>query len=285
MHEVLGLTFELQLVLVAGYLAYSIATIRSGHKDSAEHVVLKVLTFGLIARLASGAVVVGLLSNKPAAIAFSGWTESGVLDGGLVIFAAIVAGASWRAFVSGWCSWIMERCGVYRDDHSGSTWMSLVNAPAKWNHVHVFLKNGKVLESVRSVLPEKLPLKPYTVNDDGIALYLTAVMSEAGDMTPDVEFNKDAYSRITFIPYGNRASRCWLEEQTRLTLRLVWLTVLFLRDRIRLRRLTRVVVVWPNNAAFFDFLWPTDVAVRVFSVSHGSSSRDAQFAHFGPFAK
>lgn len=216
MHELLGLSFELQLVLVAGYLAYSIATIRGGHKDSTEQVILQVLTFGLFARLASGAVVLLLTQHKATAVLLGDWIESGILGGVLVLVLAMAAGMSWRKFLSRWCSAVMEFFKVYRDDHVGSTWMSIANADAKWNHVHVFLKSGTVLESCPAQLPEQLPLKPFTLNDDGIALYVTAVSDQAGELLPDDDFNNGAYSRVTFIPYAEigRLDIGWLSNRT-----------------------------------------------------------------------
>lgn len=198
MEGLLGLSWDLQLVLVAGYLGYKTAMVGKGVTDRTEDFLLKVLTFGLIGRLvAQVAAWVGfaMLPNSVVALLVSlqaKWFA--------VIGIAILAAVFWRKWGSYRVSKLAGDTDIYHDDHESSAWLSLTNARAKWNHVEVHLVDSDILQSNIRDLPAGLPTKPFTLNDDGILLYVTSIIDAKNKPVKDDHFNRDGFSRITFIP-------------------------------------------------------------------------------------
>lgn len=198
MEGLLGLSWDLQLVLVAGYLGYKTAMVGKGVSDRTEDFLLKVLTFGLLARL--GAEIVSwvtpnLLPKEAVDVLVllqAKWLA--------VIAIAVLAAVIWRKWGSYQISKLASDTDVYHDDHESSAWLSLSNAKAKWNHVEVHIEGDNILQSSVRDLPTGLPTKPFILNDDGMLLYVTSLIGQDNKAVKDDHFNEDGYSRVTFIP-------------------------------------------------------------------------------------
>ncbi|WP_127520611.1 hypothetical protein [Mesorhizobium sp. Z1-4] len=187
MQNLLALPYELQIVLVAGYLGYKVS---SGGRDKsyrAEDVLLQILTFGLIARSAS-LIIAPDLENIAAAAAIS-------------IGISVSTGAFWRGVIAQYAVRTVQFLRIYRDDHEPTAWASLTSARAKWTFIQVHVRDGRVLESVFATIPSQgRPSREITLNEDGVVLYVTAIYSAAGERTPQVIKGNDNDFIVTFIP-------------------------------------------------------------------------------------
>lgn len=198
MEGLLGLSWDLQLVLVAGYLGYKAAMVGKGVTDRTEDFLLKVLTFGLLGRLGAQVgswICLALLPQEVvSALVMLQIKWFSVI--GLAVLTAVI----WRKWVSYRVSKLADTTDVYHDDHESSAWLSLANAKTKWNHVEVHIGDSDILQSSIHALPPSLPTKPFILNDDGILLYVTSLIDKDNKAIKDDHFNEGGFSRITFIP-------------------------------------------------------------------------------------
>ena len=187
MNDLFELPYEVQIVLVAGYLGYKVSTLGRGVVHRLEDILLQVLVYGLVGRI-SVMVLQTFAGNLglPAVAAIS-------------IVSAVVMASVWRQFLAPKASSAMSYFRVYRDDHESSAWSSILATRAQWTYVQVHIDDGRVLESVFGSLP-RTPSEPIIVNDDGIVIYVTSVYSADGtNRKVDVVGNDQDYI-VTYVP-------------------------------------------------------------------------------------
>ncbi|MES0156923.1 hypothetical protein NKJ81_25480 [Mesorhizobium sp. M0018] len=195
MNELLGLSIDLQIVLVAGYLGYRVSIIGRGIVDRTEDFVFKVLTYGLIGKLIAHRVIdSSLLVNKaqPEAILLQ--------TGAATVVFSVMAASLWRRAFSGWFSWAMKKLTIYQDDHEASVWSSIVNCRSIWDYVQVHLASGKIIESHFSQVDEAIPMRGITLNEDGLAMYVTAIYRPDGSQDKFAPQNDGGFAALTYIP-------------------------------------------------------------------------------------
>ncbi|MBM7045218.1 hypothetical protein [Rhizobium lusitanum] len=196
METLLKIPYELQIVLVAGYLAYKIITIGKARNHRTEDFLLQVLSFGVAARSTTAAALWLIPKQMPIAVDEA---MSIAMVALLTCGIAAIFGMAWRAFGERAVRRIMNAAGVYRDDHESSVWQSIMNQPAKWTVVQIFLEDGLVLEANFGQM-KPFPKVPVIMNDDGVAIYVTR--RYAADNTFDnfdITGNDDDVT-LTYIP-------------------------------------------------------------------------------------
>ena len=180
MQDLLELPWELQIVLFSGFAGYKVATIGRGNVHRTEELLLQVLAYGTVGRV--GAMVIyGMAmqfadADRPA---LERWFSSNQSEP-LIIFVcslatAIVAAGLWVALFEKLWSAAMERANVYRDDHEATSWRSIMRQSARWHYIQIKCSNGCVYESQFDLIPDQVPMQKLTLNDDGIATYVTRV--------------------------------------------------------------------------------------------------------------
>jgi hypothetical protein len=202
MNELLKLPFEIQIVLVAGYLGYKLTTATKKVEHKTEDFLLQVLVFGTLGRVFS--YVVARLVMKLGYWAPTTVVETDYKSVAIISVLAIVGSVGfallWRKYLEKWVKAAMSKLKVYHDDHETSAYRSILSAETRWSVVQVHLSSGKIVESLLA-LPEQagIPTKPITLNDDGIALYVTTVFE--GDERRDYPVaNAAGDTTITYIP-------------------------------------------------------------------------------------
>jgi hypothetical protein len=201
MNDLLNLPYEFQIVLVAGYLAYKIATIGRGVNHRTEDFVLQVMTYGLASRLLA-IIPVELISALTPKSSRVGTVD--VLDllqvGIVTISFGVVSGMVWRKHLNRLSSRLMGRLGIYRDDHEASTMASIFSIPAPWTLLQIRCSDGRTYESNFDLIPNDVLGGRVTFNDDGISMYLTAIHEANKPETPIEWEHPEFGQRITFIP-------------------------------------------------------------------------------------
>lgn len=185
MQELLQLPLQVQATLVAGFLGYSIYKRDYRNTEKATDMLLLVLLFGLPTSL-----ILQYFDNSPWAF--------------LSVFIAPV-----MAFV--WVKWCESRWVnfLYRQDVShkvnqGDVWKTLSSTKGvAVTQIILYHKNGKRYMCDATVDFNGEPFAPFTMDEDGIAFYVTGVFSQ-GDtewqMINDVKMSADYGSMITYFP-------------------------------------------------------------------------------------
>src|SRR4051812_38504784 len=141
--EIVTLPIELQILLVAGYLAYRVFVTGRGVVHEPVDTGLQIITFGSIGRLLAAVI---LLATDASGVALS--RESAlVLTAVMTSFFAVACAAGWRTAGLPLTSQLMRSLGIYRDDHQYSAWASIMSVPARWNYVQLQLNDGRTIES------------------------------------------------------------------------------------------------------------------------------------------
>jgi len=209
MNQLLSLTLDLQVILVAGYLAYKTTTVGRTNPDRTEDFLFKVLAYGLIGRVAAQ-VLQWIAQQAGIGTALSAEVVFVMNSAAVVIVAAMIA-ALWRAKGSSWFSTAMKALRVYDDDHHASTWDSIVETRALWDFVQVHLPNGDVLESSFTKVPLDVPMGKITLNADGLAVYVTRILRDDGTEADFPCENGQGFSQITYVPRDQirQLEVCW----------------------------------------------------------------------------
>lgn len=171
MKELLALPIELQIVLFAGYIGYQISTMGRAVTHRTEDVLFQVLSFGTIARLIVALVTTTLSTIRSDLIVAE--TTRLIIVGFGTVGVSLLVSSLWRAKLSSVVSCLMGAAGIYRDDHESSVWRSILATDAEWTYVQLHCDDGRIYESDFSKLPDDLPGGKLTLNDDGIAMYVT----------------------------------------------------------------------------------------------------------------
>ncbi|WFR96870.1 hypothetical protein [Rhizobium tumorigenes] len=198
MDGLLKLPYELQIVLVAGYLAYKITTIGKGRLHRTEDFLLQVLTFGVVARSISSALAWLFSYRSPLQIEI--YEAVQVAEAVfLTCVVSVALGILWRSLGERTTSTAMNSAGIYRDDHESSVWQSIMQNPAPWTVVQVFLESGIVLEANFAIMKPR-PKTPVLMNEDGIGIYVTGRWNEKNKLQSFEITGNSADVTMTYIP-------------------------------------------------------------------------------------
>ncbi|MBB3427938.1 putative membrane protein YcfT [Rhizobium sp. BK312] len=203
MNELLKLPFEIQIVLVAGYLGYKLTTATKKLEHKTEDFLLQVLVFGTLGRVFSYVVarlVMKLGYWAPTAVVDTDYKSVATISV-LAIIGSVGSALLWRKYLEKCVKAAMSHMKIYHDDHETSAFRSILSADARWSFIQVHLTSGKILESWLK-LPEQagIPTRPVILNDDGIALYVTAIHPSEGESRDCEQVTPAGDSIITYIP-------------------------------------------------------------------------------------
>lgn len=194
----LSLPVQLQITLVAGFIAYMISTMGRGLDHKAHEFLLLVLVFGFPATLL--------------AMPLGGWFATNAVKINMVpyvilsqavfaILLAMIISAFWRAKGRDLFSQLMSAMGIYKDDHESSVWRSISNAKVTHQAVQIYTHSGLIYESFYGAIKAETPIDAPIINDDGIALYVTNVWEEgtAEEISPIHDQATNTW-KLRFIP-------------------------------------------------------------------------------------
>ncbi|WP_425639850.1 hypothetical protein [Agrobacterium radiobacter] len=203
MNELLKLPYEIQIVLVAGYLGYKLTTATKKAEHKTEDFLLQVLVFGTIGRVISYLVALFVMMLgywAPTAVVETDYKSVAVISA-LAIIGSVVFALLWRRYLETCVKAVMSYLDIYHDDHETSAFRSVTSAKTRWSFIQVHLTNGSILESWLK-LPEQagIPTKPVILNDDGVALYVTTIHPKDGDSRDCEQVTSTGENVITYIP-------------------------------------------------------------------------------------
>lgn len=205
MDALLNLSLDFQIILVAGYLGFWIATVGIDQKITPTHIAMQVLVYGFFAKM-SLLVFEGLgVQNK-------------VLPSLFAVFVSVFIGCAWRGLLRKWTTDFFKYIGVYQQDHLPSVRASILEeANAKWECVQVYTTDGKIYESNFNFVPKGLLTGSFMYDQDGnISMYLTKLFLSVKDEEPRTfeDNNLELGNSLTYIPSEQiiRVNICWHPE-------------------------------------------------------------------------
>jgi hypothetical protein len=194
--KLLEIPYELQIVLVAGYIAYKITTIGKSRFHRTEDFLLQVLSFGVVARSLAATV----LWLRPETVDLSSGDAISIAVLAVLSCAfAAVTGMIWRSFGERLARKVMNKTGVYQDDHESSVWQSIIHHPAKWTVLQIHLSDGRVLESNFGKL-RPFPKPTILLNEDGVGFYITGIYSAENLYSAVDHLGNEDDMIFTYIP-------------------------------------------------------------------------------------
>lgn len=205
MDQVISLSIDLQMVIVAGYLGYKITVIGRGVSHGTEELLAQVLAYGLLARggafalgLGADAILHWLATTNPLPAAVQT-----LVVGVVTTSLGLLAGVLWRRDGNRIAAAVLNAIGTHTDDHQATTWASVLATKAEWQFVQVHLKDGRILESVFELVSKAVPGHRLILSDDGISCYVTKI-HRADGTTIDVQVNGNDNDYVaTYIPRDN----------------------------------------------------------------------------------
>lgn len=224
MNAILSLTFEIQLVIVCGYLGYWVSTIGINHKSSTTDTIMQTLVFATMAKLGLLTYQVFLsfcqiryyLGQKDIHYVelFSFLDALNII--GAIIFALLFAiGGSvlWRKKWRSLTTSIMKYFNIHRYDHRPTALASLTEefTDSHTTSISVWLKNGTYLESRLIDIDRKLPLREGRIDADGSVLMYITIKKEPEKKL--VKYLADD-TQISYIP-ASEIARLNIDWDTR----------------------------------------------------------------------
>lgn len=193
MKEIIELSWQTQVILVGGYLAYIIAY--SGRRENHKtfDTLLILLCFGGVGLLVFG------VTDSAISSSFSFKEE---ISGFLAIVCCILAGTLWRACLRELASKTVNKLSGSNDDGLFSAWETLTQTPALlYSQINVQTKSGNTLECYFMGDLNNLPNGPCILGGDGsIAMYVTHITDSEGHRRPANNLQDEDGARITYIP-------------------------------------------------------------------------------------
>ncbi len=202
MSEMLGLPWQIQVVIVGGYLGYVVAYTgwRTAHK-SADSLAI-VLCFGGISLL----TLDSLEQLTPQKLEVGNYDFSyirGFIVAGVAIGSAVFAAVIWRRFLRDWAKEKIHKLSSSEDDGLFFGWETLIQHPQlEYNQINVLLKDGRVLESYPLSRFNDWPNGCCVLGGDGsVALYVTHIEGADGNRRETKNlFCDEEGARITYVP-------------------------------------------------------------------------------------
>ena len=185
--ELIDLSWQLQLALGSGYLAYliSYAGVRDHH--TAADAVFRAIAFGLIANI--------LLAWDP-------FSQPGNIA--CAFLATIFAGALWRWRIGRWARYVLRWSNISWADDIPTAWLSItaLSTDARPTQIAVELLDGRILLCEDTRPFADAPHGPYTLGLDGsAAIYVTAEMRPNGEWIEKQDARHETEGDlITYIP-------------------------------------------------------------------------------------
>lgn len=193
MKELISLSWQTQVVLIGGYLAYVVAYSgrRSLHKTIDSLFIM--LSFGGIALIALNGLSEYIEAEKP-----FGKQALGVFS----VFLTLVCAVLWRRKVHSWANNALSWLSGSEEDGYQTAWETVVQTQSlKYSQINVALKDGRTLESYMLGDLNDLPNGPCVLGGDGsIALYVTHITDVDGKRREAKNLVDDDGARITVVP-------------------------------------------------------------------------------------
>jgi len=193
MQEIFNLTWQIQLTIIAGYFAYSIAYAGRKRHHQPIDVILIVFAFG-----GFGGVIIETAKLYLDPLEEIPDTVIGLLHLALVTSLAIL----WRSFGQAQVYRVINKLSKNKDDGLQTAWDTIIQEPdLGYSQLNVLTRSGTTLECYPLGDFNETPNGPCVFGIDGsIALYVTHISDENGSRRETSKLSTSEGIRMTFVP-------------------------------------------------------------------------------------
>jgi hypothetical protein len=188
MNDLLKLSWQVQVALGSGYVAYMLAYVGIRQHHQATDITFRTISFGLLASLT--------LYLKP--------TGYIVWDSLLAFFVAVAGGLVWRYAGIGLLRRSLRHFNISWADDTPTAWatISSANSQHKLTQLSVLLQDGTWLICSPVGKFNDDPFGPCVLGQGGdLALYVTEEIEPCGKSRPQTTVKDNALgSRLTYVP-------------------------------------------------------------------------------------
>lgn len=196
MTDLLALTFELQVALVAGYLGFSVATAGLRHGIRTEDALFQIIVYALPA---------AILMHLPPEVIRDRLPENRAvyLLALLSVLATVAVALIWRRWGRGiWYRWLRRR-GLSAENNMPSTWDSIIQEPGiEWHQVSVTTDDDKSYECTDTAIFSGAAIQLPDIDREGnVALYCDQITQADGTVKKMEGVDFPGWgTRLTYIP-------------------------------------------------------------------------------------
>lgn len=178
MQSILGLTFDLQAIIVVGYLGYRVSSIGMRDSHSTDDRLLQTITYGFVGLL-SWLIVKGLIQIPltESSLEIIPWVEKTV-QVIIMVFTTLMAAIIWSKYLKKMTFLKLKELGVSNEDEYPTVIGSIVHGHNKmhWDYVNLYLTDGRIIQIDMKKLGGELPGNIPLVDTHGnFALYVTKI--------------------------------------------------------------------------------------------------------------
>lgn len=194
MQELLQLPWQIQIVIVSGYLSYRVAYAGRSSAHRATDIVAIILCFGGVALAAFEVIHRQIDGIQGQAIASAA-----------AIIASLLSAAIWRRFVSGWANYAIKAISRSQEDGYATAWDTIVQKERLlYSQLNLTLTNGDIYESYPLGRFNKWSNGPCVLGGDGsVAMYVTHITPAGGTRREVNLLETEEGKRITYVPSGS----------------------------------------------------------------------------------
>lgn len=208
MTDLLALTFELQVALVAGYLGFSVGTAGLRHGIKSEDAIFQIIVYALPA---------AILMHLPSDVIRDRLPENRAvyLLALLSVLATVSVALLWRRWVRGaWYDWLRKR-GLMAENNMPSTWDSIIQEPdTVWSQLSVTTDDDRIYHCTNTGLFADAAIELPDIDREGnVALYCDKLTLPDGTEKEQSTTRTEGWGdRLTYIP-ASRIRRVQLRVQ------------------------------------------------------------------------
>ena len=194
MQELLQLPWQIQIVIVSGYLGYRVAYAGRTSAHNTTDVFAIVLCFGGVA----------LLSFK-VIISFGEGVWYQTVGSVSAVGFALITAAIWRRFVRDWCASAVRWLSHSQDDGHSTAWETIIQQQGlTYSQINVRLTSGEIYESYPLGQFNNEPNGPCVFGGDGsVGLFVTHITDLNDERRVTELLKTEEGLRMTYIPVGS----------------------------------------------------------------------------------
>jgi hypothetical protein len=200
MGNIFNLSIDLQILVVCGAISYKIISATNNQQIKTEEFLIIIFVFGFLSKFISSSIIE---ISKKISMYFELYLfqkESIHLYVITSILTSIALSIIWLKFSDKYLIILSKKFNLHNDDFQESVYRSIRNSKNDWKFIYLHLKDGRIFSANFDKIPANVPLARITLNDDGIALYVTEIIPKRGKTKSfKVEQSENGYV-IDYIP-------------------------------------------------------------------------------------
>lgn len=215
MKDILALSFELQAVLVCGYLGYCIASIGHRVTHSTEDRLFQILSFGFLSLLSYYLLRWLAFFPLPNQTLETSTIAANVIQAICMLVFTLFFASIWKSFFKKWLQRLLSIWGVSNEDNYPNVIGSIIHGHSRftWDYIHLHMNDGRTIRSDLVQLKQYSPTGsiPLIDAEGNVALYVTTIYRENGDSEDFSPLHENGAFKLSYYPKDkiSEIEICW----------------------------------------------------------------------------